>query len=96
MAAHIEAESEEASRVKRKPDTRAVRMTTCSFRRLKTHAAMPTASGAEPSAVRVMTLKVFQIPRRRHRSFRRRAKRREEAHRGQYQAQRGQRAKENE
>ena len=41
---------------------RAVRMTMCSFSRLKTQAAMPTASGPEPKAVRVMTLKVFQIP----------------------------------
>src|ERR1035437_10473511 len=37
-------------------------MTACSFCRLKTQAAMPTAKGPEPKAVRVITLKVFQIP----------------------------------
>src|SRR5271166_733544 len=45
-----------------KPDTSAVRITTCSFCRLKTQAALPTAKGPEPKAVSVITLKVFQIP----------------------------------
>jgi hypothetical protein len=40
----------------------AIRMTTCSRFMLKTQAAMPTANPPEPSAVRVMTLNVFQIP----------------------------------